>query len=679
MLKPRVFIKIMLAGIVFIASCNLPSEEINGSKNLDVVRTEVASTNAGGNSSESLLSGTAASAVVNTPAPTETPAPKHILNVCLGSEPKSLSFYMDASQSMWSVLESIYDGPFDTVNGKSVPVIFDDISVSEESVQVEKNSPIVNSRGEPVALAAGDVIVPSNGADLCGADGCSLKWLESVKGTELKQMTITYKLKNNLKWSDGTALKASDSVFAFNLNSESDSTLSQKLVRLTESYTATDDQTVVWKGLPGYIPESSASVFWLPLPEHLYTGKNLKTLLTDDSFNRSPVGWGAYKIESWDAGSQIRAVKNEYYSGEKSPYFDEVDYKFLGAAGDNNLAALKNGTCDIIDTSVNLRPNLEPVLEDVRDKKLAVYISPGTVWEQLTFNFAPAYNGTYLEGNGNSAIYRDLVVRQAAFQCINRKQLIRNIFYGQAEIPVGFYPSSHYLADSSLSPVNYDAEAAKTLLENDKWTDADKDPTTPRTYTGNSGLTYNLPLSVTISTSDSELRTKVTDSVKSDLEACGFSVKVDQEPLSTLYGKGPDGILFGRKFDLAEFAWSSGINSPCTLFTTDQIPAAANNWIGVNVGGFSNSDFDTACSLALSSSETDEDYLSKQQAVQKLYADNLPALPLYFDFTEGVSSLNICGLQNTIGARSLLWNIESLSKAEDGSACAVSQWNNIYE
>ena len=65
----------------------------------------------------------------NTPEPTATPKKIETLTVCLGKEPETLFFYAESSQAMWSVLESIYDGPFDTGDGEIIPVIFEDISV----------------------------------------------------------------------------------------------------------------------------------------------------------------------------------------------------------------------------------------------------------------------------------------------------------------------------------------------------------------------------------------------------------------------------------------------------------------------------------------------------------------------------------------------------------------------
>ena len=40
-------------------------------------------------------------------------------------------------------------------------------------------------------------------------------------------------------------------------------------------------------------------------------------------------------------------------------------------------------------------------------------------------------------------------------------------------------------------------------------------------------------------------------------------------PPEKLFGPGPDGLLFGRKFDLAEFQWDIGTAAYCSLYETD--------------------------------------------------------------------------------------------------------------
>ncbi len=69
--------------------------------------------------------------VIETAPPESTPVPAtptaipRTLTICLGQEPTTLYLYGGSGRSMWSVLEAIYDGPFDTRSFEAQPVILE--------------------------------------------------------------------------------------------------------------------------------------------------------------------------------------------------------------------------------------------------------------------------------------------------------------------------------------------------------------------------------------------------------------------------------------------------------------------------------------------------------------------------------------------------------------------------
>ena len=128
-----------------------------------------------------------------------------------------------------------------------------------------------------------------------------------------------------------------------------------------------------------------------------------------------------------------------------------------------------------------------------------------------------------------------------------------------------------------------------------------------------------------------------------------------------LYKAGPEGVLFGRSFDLAQFAWEVGRSTPCWIFESSQVPAQANNWVGVNVSGYMNPAYDAACEAARLARPEDEDYQQKQEAVQRLFAQELPVLPLYFRMHMTVTRPDFCGLEVDVTSRSPLWNLENFA------------------
>jgi len=132
-----------------------------------------------------------------------------------------------------------------------------------------------------------------------------------------------------------------------------------------------------------------------------------------------------------------------------------------------------------------------------------------------------------------------------------------------------------------------------------------------------------------------------------------------------LFAAGPEGPLFGRNFDLAEFSWKMGSQPFCTYYTTEQIPSSANSWLAVNLTGYSNAEYDAACRNARLSRSDQSSYLESNLQVQSIFANDLPAIPLYFRLEIAVARPDICGFEMNVSARSDLWNIESLDYGDN--------------
>ena len=42
----------------------------------------------------------------------------------------------------------------------------------------------------------------------------------------------------------------------------------------------------------------------------------------------------------------------------------------------------------------------------------------------------------------------------------------------------------------------------------------------------------------------------------------GVGINLEYQDAAVLFGDGPDGTLYGRKFDLGQFAWLTGVQPP---------------------------------------------------------------------------------------------------------------------
>jgi peptide/nickel transport system substrate-binding protein len=156
----------------------------------------------------------------------------------------------------------------------------------------------------------------------------------------------------------------------------------------------------------------------------------------------------------------------------------------------------------------------------------------------------------------------------------------------------------------------------------------------------------------------------VAEIINVSLAECGIGLNRTLMNPGELYAPGPQGVLFGRKFDLAAFTWQAGAQPGCALFTSAQIPSAANLWVGTNVTGFSDPAFDAACAAAVSSRPDQPDYMSRVQAAEQAFAAKLPVLPLYYHLHIAISRADLCGLEVDSTTRSLLWNLEQIDYGE---------------
>jgi peptide/nickel transport system substrate-binding protein len=175
----------------------------------------------------------------------------------------------------------------------------------------------------------------------------------------------------------------------------------------------------------------------------------------------------------------------------------------------------------------------------------------------------------------------------------------------------------------------------------------------------------NTPLILNYHTTTATQRRQVTEILIASLAECGVGLNPIYLTASDFYAQGPTGPLFGRQFDLAEYAIGVNTIEPqCDWFMSSQVPNDANNWVGTNVSGFSNPDFDTACGQALQSLPGDPEYALHQQA-QVTFASELPSIPLYMRLKIAASRNDLCGFILDPSSMYALADLESFNYGVD--------------
>jgi peptide/nickel transport system substrate-binding protein len=595
-----------------------------------------------------------------TPTPTViTPRP---LTICLSQEPSSLYPVDNASAVARAILSAVYDGPIDTNSYGYQPVILKslpslengDAQLFQKSVYV--GDEVVDISDTPVTLAVGVKIRPAG----CRSDACAVEY-DGKGSIQMDQMQVTYRLLPGLTWSDGLPLTAADSVFAYSLAANPDTPGSKYMVDRTQSYEAADDVTVQWWGKPGFIDTTYLTNFWSPLPQHLWSKIPINELPNTAESSRTPVGWGAYVIQEWVTGDHITLTKNTHYfrAEEGLPKFTTLTFRFVPDPA-TAVSDLITHTCDILDPSINLDGQVDLLRSMAGQKQLQVLFSTAPVMEQLAFGIHPAaYDNGYAQGSDRPDYFGDVRVRQAVAMCIDRQKVVDSVLHGLSSVPASFVPADEPLYNSSATAYSFDVPAANALLEKIGWRDIDNNPSTARQAWGVQNVPNGTPLELKYITTNAAQRVQVSRIVAESLAQCGIKVNVEYLDQTALYAAGPNGPLFGRSFDLAEFAMgSTGTEPPCEWFSSSEIPKAANYWVGTNVSGYSNPAFDAAC-LAVQQSLTDEPaHAEAYRQAQSIFTQDLPVIPLYWRIKVAATRPNVCHYSLDPTASSTLWNIE---------------------
>jgi peptide/nickel transport system substrate-binding protein len=604
------------------------------------------------------------------PLPTSTPMPS-ALTVCLGQEPNTLYPFGGPNQAAQSVLAAINDGPIDTIGYEYQPVILTQLPSLENGdaeivkTPVKAGGQVVDAEGNLILLAQGNRIRPAG----CRGDDCIITY-DGTTPLEMDQMVVNFRLREGLTWADGTPLTADDSIYAYTLASNPSSIANAYLIDRTQVYEATDSQTVQWWGRPGFIDPAYFTNFWAPAPKHLWSQFSADQLPTIDIASRTPIGWGPYMIQEWISGDHITLTKNPYYfrAADGYPKFDSLSFRFI-ANPDTAISEMVAGRCDILDPTIRLDNHVGLLQEMQTGEQAQAFITSGMTIEWLGIGTTPAsyddgYDPVYQKDRQD--IFADAHTRQGIAYCLDRQSVADIVLFGLTSVPTTYLPVEHPLYDPNIDPLPFDASVGISLLEQAGWKDTDGDPATPRKAVTVKNVAAGTPLLLNYYTTTATQRRQVVEILEKSLAQCGIGLKVQYFSQNELYAPGPDGLLFGRHFDLIEYAMGvDSIEPPCNWFTTSEIPTASNSWTGTNVTGYKNTQYDTACRNAQFALPDEQAYSDSYRQTQVLFSSDLPAIPLYYRLRISAARPDLCHFDLDATANPL-WNIEAI---DEGEAC----------
>jgi peptide/nickel transport system substrate-binding protein len=375
-------------------------------------------------------------------------------------------------------------------------------------------------------------------------------------------MTVRYRLRADVLWSDGTPLDAKDVRFTWQTIMSDPRVASREGYSQIEGIDIPDDRTVVVRYRA--VDPAYATRFDAILPRHLLDGAPQSAV---DDYGRRPLGTGPFRITEFAAGDHLTAERNPRYRVEGRPYLDRVIVRFV-ASVDAAKAQLRAGEVDAMGSLAE-----SDVADLETDKAIAVATAPSPTVEAVAFNLANPRDPA-----SANPVLGDVVVRRALVMATPKALIVEKLLFGRAapaasEIPIGW-------AAAAVSQETYDPATARAFLDKDGWRPG------PDGIRSKSGVRASLRL---VSTTGNALREREEQVLVDEWRAIGIEATIRNVATSTLTaGWQAGGIRKIGDFDLLLANVGLGIGSVDPQSYLSQrhrctaIPSAANNGAGAN-------------------------------------------------------------------------------------------------
>ena len=417
--------------------------------------------------------------------------------------------------------------------------------------------------------------------------------------------SVTFNLLPGVLWSDGHPFTADDVVFTWEWNvDEANGSIDRVSWELLANVEAVDELTVLAMFASPTIGwfQPFGSNIGVIYPRHFWDGKD--PVAANTEFASSPIGTGAFVLESLAPNDQVIYLANETYREPNKPFFSRVIIKGGGDAPSAVRAVTSTADWDLAFTLQIDSTALEAALGD----QGAVYGPPGTGVEKIQFNFSDPnteVDGQRSQKDTPHPFLTDKAVRQAINLGINRQVLSDNLYAGEPSEP----PGRNILAgmgiyESPNTTWEYDPEAAAAMLDEAGWV-----------LNGNVREKDGMRLSLKYVTTTAEVRQKVQAVVKDNLVDLGFDVELAAIDGGVFFdgSTGNDQNFTHFYSDMQEYTDGATSAYPVNYMKYwyagpdgENIAQAENDYTGTNKTRYSNADYDAAFDQIASVATQDE-------------------------------------------------------------------------
>ena len=258
----------------------------------------------------------------------------------------------------------------------------------------------------------------------------------------------TFKIRDDVKFHDGSKLTAADVAFTFNNTKAIAGKVD--LANMDEAV-AVDDTTVEFrmnKPFSSFLYNTAALAI---VPE--------KSYVDSATYAKNPIGSGPYKFVQYDEGQQLIMERNDDYYGDK-PIFKKLVLLMMDTS--SAFAAVQAGTVDMA------KVDEASAQSQVQGYKLKEF----TTFDYRSISMPYNKPGTTTdEGDpiGN-AVTSDMAIRKALSIGIDREAIVENALSGYGEPTLDVFSKFDWgLGDLTKDVKDGDVDAAKKILDEAGW------------------------------------------------------------------------------------------------------------------------------------------------------------------------------------------------------------------
>ncbi|MBU8875291.1 peptide ABC transporter substrate-binding protein [Reyranella sp. MMS21-HV4-11] len=423
-----------------------------------------------------------------------------------------------------------------------------------------------------------------------------------------KGMEIDVELRD-MRWGDGTPVSAKDVAFTLEvgkhpLSGVASSEGYKRIIKLDvkddRRFTMTIDRvtfdynSIGLQLLPAHIEK--------PIFDANPAEYRNRTAYDTQSTNPG-LAFGPYRLTEIVPGSRVVLEPNPTWTGQK-PSFKRITVRII-----ENTAALEanllSGSVDYVLGELGLSLDQAIAFEKRHKDKYNVVYKPALIWEHIDVNL-------------DNKLLTDRRVRQAMLLAIDRKAISEKLFEGKQPIAHGGISELDPMFSPAARQYGYDPAAARKLLDEAGFS-------TIRNNVRHNAAGEKLSIELG-TTAGNRVRELVAQVIQSQLRQVGIEVRLKAETPRIFF----DAMGKRTYSGLGMYAWvqrPEGV--PRSSLHSKEIPSADNGWSGQNYPGYANPEMDKV----LDAAERELDVVKRRALfaeIQKLAADDLPSLPLFF-------------------------------------------------